>query len=152
VIALGKTAPFGAIAINKQTCTLCKACIGACPEAALLDAAEAPQLRFIERNCVQCGLCAATCPEDAIELLPRLALGAQAKQPVVLHEAEPFNCVRCGKPFGTRQMVDNTLGKLAGHSMFSGGVLKRLQMCGDCRVVDMMENRSEATILDYPKQ
>ncbi len=152
VIALDKGAPFGAIAVNKQTCTLCKACIGACPEAALLDAAEVPQLRFIERNCVQCGLCAATCPEDAIELVPRLVLGAQAKQPVVLHEAEPFNCVRCGKPFGTRQMVDNMLGKLAGHSMFSGGVLKRLQMCGDCRVVDMMENRSEATILDYPKQ
>ena len=153
LIALGKNAPFGAIAVNKQTCTLCKACIGACPEAALLDAAEAPQLRFIERNCVQCGLCAATCPEDAIELLPRLALGAQAKQPVVLHEAEPFSCVRCGKPFGTRQMVDNMLGKLSGHSMFSGdAALRRLQMCGDCRALDMMENRSEATIFDFPKQ
>ena len=31
-------APFGALAVNKQTCTLCKACIGACPESALIDA------------------------------------------------------------------------------------------------------------------
>src|SRR6266850_506157 len=53
-------APRGALLVNKQTCTLCKACIGACPEAALLDAADAPRLRFIERNCVQCGLCAET--------------------------------------------------------------------------------------------
>jgi hypothetical protein len=36
--------------------------------------------------------------------------------------------------------------------MFSGsGALKRLQMCGDCRVVDMMDNKTEATIHDYKK-
>ncbi|HXM83050.1 MAG TPA: 4Fe-4S binding protein [Burkholderiales bacterium] len=151
-IKLPAGAPFGTLLVNKQTCTLCKACIGACPEAALLDAADAPKLRFIERNCVQCGLCAETCPEDAIELVPRLLFGAQAKQPVTLNEAEPFNCVRCGKPFGTRQMVDNMLGKLGSHSMFAGaGALRRLQMCGDCRVVDMMENRAEATIFDFKK-
>jgi ferredoxin len=118
----------------------------------LLDAEDAPKLRFIERNCVQCGLCAATCPEDAITLVPRLLLGPQAKETVTLNEAEPFHCVRCNKPFGTRQMVDNMLGKLGGHSMFSGsGALKRLQMCGDCRVVDMMDNKAEQSILDIKK-
>jgi len=150
VIELRPGAPFGTLAVNKQTCTLCKACIGACPESALIDATETPALRFIERNCVQCGLCAATCPEQAIELVPRLLLGAQAKEAVMLNEAQPFHCVRCAKPFGTRQMVDNMLAKLAGHSMFAGGV-RRLQMCGDCRVVDMMENTTETTIHDYPK-
>ncbi|HEX5094303.1 MAG TPA: 4Fe-4S binding protein [Burkholderiales bacterium] len=151
VLALPPGAPYGAITVNKDTCTLCKACIGACPEAALLDAPETPALRFIERNCVQCGLCERTCPEDAIRLVPRLLLGAQAKSPVVLNEAEPFNCIRCGKPFGTKQMVDNMLGKLDAHSMFAGeGALKRLQMCGDCRVVDMMQNTKEASILDVP--
>ena len=151
-IKLAPGAPFGSLEVNKETCTLCKACIGACPEAALLDAEEAPKLRFIERNCVQCGLCAKTCPEDAITLVPRLLFGAQAKEAVTLNEAEPFNCVRCAKPFGTRQMVDNMLAKLGGHSMFAGGgALRRLQMCGDCRVVDMVENKSEATIFDYKK-
>jgi len=149
-IPLPAGAPFGALVVDKQSCTLCKACIGACPEAALLDSPETPALRFIEKNCVQCGLCAATCPEDAITLVPRLLFGAQAKQPVVLHEAQPFHCVRCAKPFGTRQMVDNMLAKLGGHSMFAGaGSLRRLQMCGDCRVVDMVENKAEATIFDY---
>jgi ferredoxin len=152
LIALAAGAPYGAITVKKDACTLCKACIGACPEAALLDSAEAPRLRFIERNCVQCGLCASTCPEDAIRLVPRLNLGAQAKEPVTLNEAEPFDCVRCGKPFGTKQLVDNMLGKLIGHSMFAGpAALRRLQMCGDCRVVDMMENKQEATIHDVPK-
>ena len=50
----------------------------------------------------------------------------------------------------TRQMVENMLGKLGGHSMFAGGT-RRLQMCGDCRVVDMMENKAEAQITDVPK-
>jgi len=150
-IALSAGAPFGAIRVNKETCTLCKACIGACPESALIDSQEAPRLRFIERNCVQCGLCANTCPENAITLVPRLALGDEAKQPVTLNEAEPFHCVRCSKPFGTKQMVDNMLGKLGGHSMFKDGT-RRLQMCGDCRVVDMMENKSEGSIFDYTKK
>ncbi len=150
VIELPVGAPFGSLAVNKQTCTLCKACIGACPESALIDSAEAPSLRFIERNCVQCGLCVNTCPEDAIALVPRLLIGKQAKEPVTLNEAEPFQCVRCGKPFGTRQMVENMLGKLGTHSMFASGT-RRLQMCGDCRVVDMMENKTEASILDYKK-
>jgi ferredoxin len=151
-IALAAGAPFGRIEVDKATCTLCKACIGACPEAALLDAQDAPVLRFIERNCVQCGLCANTCPEDAITLVPRLLLTAQAKEAVTLNEAEPFNCVRCAKPFGTRQMIDNMMGRLTAHSMFAGGgALRRLQMCADCRVVDMMESKDEPSILTMPK-
>jgi ferredoxin len=151
-IALPSGAPFGTLKVDKDACTLCKACIGACPEGALLDAQDAPQLRFIERNCVQCGLCADTCPEDAIGLVPRLLLGAQAKQPVVLNEAEPFHCVRCGKPFGTKAMVDAMLGRIGGHSMFAtGGALKRLQMCADCRVIDMMSSQDEASIHDFRK-
>jgi len=150
-LALPAGAPFGAITVNKETCTLCKACISACPEAALLDSPEAPMLRFIGRNCVQCGLCEKTCPESAITLFPRLSFEEKAKQPVTLNEAEPFNCVKCGKPFGTRRMVENMTGKLAAHSMFAGGgALKRLQMCGDCRVIDMASSTDEPSIFDYP--
>ena len=152
VIDLPKGAPFGAITVNKDRCTLCKACIGACPESALVDATETPALRFIEANCVQCGLCANTCPEDAIRLVPRLVIGPQVKESVTLNEAQPFNCVRCGKPYGTRQMVEAMMARLGGHAMFAGATsLRRLQMCGDCRVVDMMENKGEASVLDLPK-
>jgi ferredoxin len=152
VIPLEAGAPYGRVQVNRETCTLCMACVGACPESALVDGRDRPMLKFIERNCVQCGLCASTCPEDAISLLPRLLLGTQAKQEAVLNEAEPFNCVRCGKPFGTRQLINNMLGKLTGHSMFAGeGAIKRLQMCADCRVVDMMENRSEISIQEVKR-
>jgi hypothetical protein len=46
-------------------------------------------------------------------------------------------------------MIDAMLGRLGSHSMFAGaGALRRLQMCADCRVVDMMENKGEASIFD----
>jgi ferredoxin len=149
-IPLGAGAPYGRVEVNKQTCTLCMACVGACPESALVDGRDAPALKLIERNCVQCGLCVATCPENALSLVPRLLLTPAAKQEVVLNDAEPFNCVRCGKPFGTRQMVDAMLGRLGTHSMFVGNA-RRLQMCADCRVVDMMENKNEVSILDLKR-
>jgi hypothetical protein len=67
---------------------------------------------------------------------------------VVLNESEPFGCISCGKALGTKLMIDNMLGKLAGHSMFQGdGKLNRLKMCADCRVVDMMSNKQEYSIL-----
>lgn len=147
-ITLPSGSLFGALNIDRQKCTMCMACAGACPASALMDGGDIPQLKFLERNCVQCGLCANTCPEDAISLLPRLLLGDKRKTAVVLNEAEPFDCISCGKPIGTKQMVDNMIGKLAGHSMFQGeGKLKRLQMCADCRVVDMMSNKQEYSIL-----
>ena len=148
-VALAAGAPYGQVVVNKQTCTLCMACVGACPESALLDAKERPQLRFIERNCVQCGLCERTCPEGSISLAARLLLTGQAKAEAVLNEAEVFACTKCGKPFATKQMIDNMLGRLTTHSMFAEpGAIERLKMCADCRVVDMLQNAKHGSVLD----
>ena len=136
-IALPPGSPFGALAVDSAACSLCMACVGACPSSALQDGQNSPQLRFIEKNCVQCGLCADTCPENAIQLLPRLSLREERKQPVVLNETRPFHCIRCDKPFGTLKMVEGMLARLASHPAFAGH-LDRMRMCGDCRVADMM--------------
>jgi ferredoxin len=150
-IALRRGAPFGAVEVDAKTCTLCMSCAGACPQSALLDSKEAPELRFVERNCIQCGLCERTCPEDAITLVPRLLLGARAREAVTLNKAEPYSCVRCGKAFGTRQMVEAMVSRLSTHAMFGDAAAqRRLQMCADCRVLDMMENRKEMNIFDVP--
>lgn len=141
-------APLGALAVNKDACTLCLSCVNACPASALQDNPNAPQLRFIEKNCVQCGLCAKTCPEQAISLIPQLRLDAQRKEPVVLNEMQPYTCIRCGKPFGTLKAIEAMLGKLAGHAMFQGEALERLKMCGDCRVIDIYSNPNETKITD----
>jgi hypothetical protein len=90
-----------------------------------------------------------TCPESAVALTPRLLLTPAARQEVELNRAEPFHCVKCGKPFGTKQMIESMVGKLSGHSMWQGeAVLNRMMMCADCRVVDMMEKKDEVSVFD----
>ncbi|CAN5890239.1 4Fe-4S binding protein [soil metagenome] len=152
VIALPAPAsPFGSLDVNADRCTMCLSCVSACPEAALADNAEKPQLRFIESNCVQCGLCASTCPEDAITLVPRLWLadaGKARKQTRVLNEAEPYRCVRCSKPFGTAKAIELMMSTLGAHPMFQGAAAERLRMCGDCRVIDIHSNAGEVRITD----
>jgi ferredoxin len=152
VIALSKGAPYGDIKVNADKCTMCLACVGACPEGALADNPEKPQLRFIESKCVQCGLCEKTCPEAAISLVPQLDLTPEAKKPRVLNEAEILGCTRCGKPLGTKQIVESMIGKLTGHSMFTDPkALGRLRMCADCRVVDLYSEEKPVDIRDLAK-
>ncbi|MEJ7687521.1 MAG: 4Fe-4S binding protein, partial [Variovorax sp.] len=145
-VPLPAGSPFGAIEVDKDKCTLCLACVSACPASALQDNQNAPQLRFIEKNCVQCGLCETTCPENAVSLVPRLLAAPERKQAVVLNEAKPWACVRCSKPFGTQKAIEAMLGKLAGHAMFQGEALERLKMCSDCRVIDLYSAKNEMKI------
>ena len=56
----------------------------------------------------------------------------------MLKEEEPFLCIACGKPFGTKSSIDRVLAKLGEkHWMFQGANAKRIdviKMCADCRV------------------
>jgi ferredoxin len=138
VVPLAPDAPFGGVHLNVEGCTLCHACVTACPTHALSDNPDRAMLRFTESLCVQCGLCEATCPEKVITIEPRLDFKAWNAPLKVLKEEEPFNCIACGKPFGTRSSVERVLAKLEEkHWMFRGPNAKRLdviKMCADCRV------------------
>ena len=138
-IAMPKGAPFGTVTVDVAGCTLCLSCVGACPARALRDNPDKPQLSFVEDACVQCGLCAKTCPEKVITLTPRLSFKDDAKSPRVQKEEDPFHCIRCGKPYGTRATIDQLTNKLKGHSMFPGAALDRIKMCDDCRVLVQFE-------------
>jgi ferredoxin len=97
-IPLPKGAPFGAVVLDVEACTLCHACVGVCPTGALSDNPDVPMLRFSESACVQCGLCAATCPETAITLEPQIDFAAWESPKRRLKEEQPFACTSCGKP------------------------------------------------------
>lgn len=143
VVALGDGAPYGRIVVDADRCTLCMSCTSVCPALAISAGNETPRLEFHETRCVQCGICASSCPEQAIRVEPRyLADPELRRRPVILHEEPPFCCVSCGKPFATRRVIDNILGKLQSHAMFqSDRARRRLQMCEDCRVVDAVQDK-----------
>lgn len=135
-IALPEGAPYGAVLVDTDSCTLCLSCISLCPSGALGDNPDLPQLRFQEDACLQCGLCANVCPEDAITYEPRMNLENTALEQVVLNEEEPFACVECGTLFGVKSTIDKITEKLAGnHGMFQNPeAIRMIQMCDDCRV------------------
>lgn len=139
MVLLEAGAPFGTVLVDEERCTLCSACIGACPGQALQSGQEEPAIRFLEANCLQCGLCTRTCPEDAIAISPRLLFERDKRQQVrLLHRDEPFHCVGCGKPFATRSVVNRMHNALQGHWMYRDERSRqRLKMCDQCRVVDM---------------
>ncbi len=137
ILALPPGAPFGTIRVDTAGCTLCLSCVGACPTGAIKDDPDRPWLGFNEEACVQCGLCRNTCPESVIALEPRLNFTEAARGTVTLNEAEPFLCIRCGRPYGVQQTIERIAERLAGkHWMFGADEqIQRLMMCDDCRVI-----------------
>jgi hypothetical protein len=54
----------------------------------------------------------------------------------VLKAEEPFPCIRCGKPFGVKSMIERVIAKLEGqHWMYQGSAsrLDAIKMCEACR-------------------
>ena len=142
IVPLPEGAPFGTVLLNAEGCTLCLACVSACPTGALSDEQDRPLLRFAEDACVQCGLCKATCPEKVISLRPQLDFRVSTAPARVLKEEEPFCCIRCSKPFGVKSSVERVAAKLEGkHWMFQNSAkrLDVIKMCADCRVIVMTE-------------
>ncbi|MEM1428952.1 MAG: 4Fe-4S binding protein [Pseudomonadota bacterium] len=139
-IALPDNAPYGAVEVDTESCTLCLACASLCPSGALGDNPETPQLRFQEDACLQCGLCVNVCPEEAIKLVPQMDLSDGALSQRVLNEEEPFGCIECGKLFGSRSTIERITEKLVGvNPMFMESEKgKLIQMCDDCRVTAQM--------------
>ena len=135
-IALPQGAPYGAVIVDTDACTLCLACVSLCPSGALGDNPDLPQLRFQEDACLQCGLCTNVCPEKAITLAPQLDLTDAAFTQSILNEEEPFACVECGTLFGVKSTVEKIMEKLAGnHAMFANPkAVRMIQMCDGCRI------------------
>lgn len=154
ILPLPENAPYGAVLVNTEACTLCLSCVSLCPSGALGDNPDMPQLLFQEDACLQCGLCANICPEDAIALEPRMNVTDTALSQVVLNEEEPFACIECGALFGVKSTIEKISEKLAGkHSMFAtGDAAKMIQMCDNCRIQAQYHSENNPFALGEPRK
>ena len=91
-----------------------------------------PDFEFHMRNICGQSLCCNPKHWDVSTMTPELILDTSEWTPEEVEET-----------------VDAMLGRLSGHSMFAdGAALRRLQMCADCRVVDLMRNERGVDIRD----
>ena len=49
--------------VNKDACSGCETCVGACPVGAIEMVNGQAEIK--EADCIECGACAAVCPVDA---------------------------------------------------------------------------------------
>ncbi|MGI9520718.1 MAG: (4Fe-4S)-binding protein, partial [Hyphomicrobiaceae bacterium] len=81
------------------------------------------------------------CPERIIKLEPRYNFTSSVLNPILVKEEEPFECISCGKPFGTKSTIERIISRLEGrHSMFQNtDQTNIIKMCDDCRVIAVAE-------------
>jgi hypothetical protein len=69
----------------------------------------------------------------------------------IIIEDQPFDCVECGKTFGTTKSIEKIIDKLSSHAMFQEeGKTEILKMCEDCRVGAMFTQKDK--ILDVKER
>ncbi len=141
ITPMSSSSPYGSISINTSDCTLCLSCVAACPTDALKAVETHPGITFYEQACVQCGLCEQSCPESVIELHPGYNWDKEKRQgQVLLHEEAAAKCISCGKAYAPISMINMLIKRLEGHSHYQEDAIKRLSMCEDCRVRDMVQD------------
>jgi hypothetical protein len=90
-----------------------------------------------------------------ITLKPQIDFAAWGAPRRVVKEEEPFHCVSCAKPFGTRSAIERVVAKLSGqHWMFAGAAgearTRILQMCEDCRVEAVVDQNFDPHAPERP--
>lgn len=126
--------PFAAtVLVDGGKCTLCGACVKACPRGALeiRQARDALELILDEGKCIGCAECAAVCPQDAIEVrwLARAPLG---ESKVRLAWDEVHRCPVCGSIVGPKKQVEAVAAKLRAAGLPEAAV-SRVYLCPTCR-------------------
>lgn len=128
-----RTGFAGLIVVDQQKCTLCGACAYECPSLALkiVESGEGSALLFMHDRCIACGYCEEVCPEKALAVrraLDSRLVGSWAP----LYSEEIVRCIVCGKPIGSRKMVEKVVEKLilAG---FKPENMPTILMCPTCK-------------------
>lgn len=126
---------YGNVSINKEKCTLCLSCVGACNVNAIFARSDDFSLRFNPSICTTCGYCVDSCPEKVIELHRNgMELNSNYFKSKELAKDEPFKCVECGKVFSTKKSIDKIATMMSVAFANDPKRLKTLQCCSDCKV------------------
>jgi len=130
----GEIITYGRISIDKQKCTLCMSCVGACNMDALLSKFDEFGIDFTPSLCTNCTYCISSCPEKCMELKSdKIELNPAWFEYEELAKDDIFKCIECSKPFTNKRAIEKIITLMT--PIFAGDdlKLKTLKCCPDCK-------------------
>ncbi len=117
--------------VRHELCDICAACVVKCPHQALSVETRGDKMLLLldPLKCVGCGACQEACPNKALVVEPS-APNTTGRR--VLHEEEVVKCIACGKPIGSRRMIERVVRELKARG-FKGYVAKMVYLCEECK-------------------
>ncbi|CAD7287511.1 Ferredoxin-type protein NapF [Campylobacter majalis] len=142
---------YGKIEINRDTCTLCLSCVGACNVNALIADKASNSIKFNPSICTACGYCELSCAEKDTLFLHRgvIELKPQSFTYTELARDELFKCVECGKEFATKKAVEKIATLMAPKFADYPEKIKTLYCCSDCKAKVMIKAQILARQNDF---
>jgi len=136
---------YGRVEINRDTCTLCLSCVGACNVAALVADKKTNSILFNPSVCTACGYCELSCAEkDTIFLRPgKIDLEPSFFTFSELARDELFACIECGKEFATKKAVEKIASIMEPRFNGDKAKIKALYCCSDCKAKVMIKAQME---------
>lgn len=140
---------YGEILVDKDKCTLCLSCVGACNVGAIFANECDFSLRHISALCTQCGYCVSSCAENALLNNSKnsdknafvitnnssgIALNPSFFEPKILAQDAPHKCPECGKIFATKRGIDKVVESLSALFLGNSAKMHSLLCCPDCKV------------------
>lgn len=141
-VTSGEHIRYGDVKVDKDKCTLCLSCVGACNVGALSANTKDFTLRLNPSICTTCGYCEVSCPESGCMEVVRgeIPLNKSWFTKRVLATDTLFECIVCHKPFATTKSVMKIATTM--EPIFKGddAKIKSLYCCGDCKPKVMLES------------
>ena len=121
------------IRVEDELCDLCGACVAECPTNALRveNQGDKQLLVYSPAKCIGCTICEKVCPHQALRA--ELLLPPPPAHETVLAQDELARCIVCGKPIGSKKLVDR-VARIMREKGFPEDMLLTVYMCNECKV------------------
>jgi ferredoxin len=127
---------FTNVSCDAEKCTHCMACLNECQIGAMVADEEHFILGHLGIMCVGCKICVRVCPENALSISSDVTINTSFFSSTELAKADPMQCKKCGKVFGTKKSFERVMAILSSKEAVD---TNHFEYCETCRVINLFE-------------